>query len=119
VSAPFLGINLPRGVKERGFESGAGDLYLRPPHVLVATAISGCDPEGSSVAAATWQQADWLNRLSVANKQDFARLHGFRFMLTAVQASTGSYGCPSANSIHCVTNIVCCEAQPQTSFLYA
>ena len=51
----------------------------------MATAISGCDPEMSDNNAATWQRADWLNRLSVANKQDFARLHGFRFMLITIQ----------------------------------
>ena len=65
----------------------AGDLYLRPPHVLVATAVSGCDPEGSDPAAGPWRCADWLNRLSIANKQDFARLHGFRFMLINVKVT--------------------------------
>ena len=34
----------------------------------------------------TWQRADWLNRMSVANKQDFARLQGFRFLFTHVMA---------------------------------
>ena len=64
----------------------AGDLYLRPPHVLVATAMAGCNPNGTGLPSQTWQRADWLNRLSIANKQDFARLQGFRFLFTHVKA---------------------------------
>lgn len=59
----------------------AGDLYLRPPNVVVATAVVGCHPDGSSLASKAWQQADLLNRISIANKQDYARLQGFRFIL--------------------------------------
>jgi len=64
----------------------AGDLYLRPPRVLVATAVAGCDPGGPGLPSRTWQRADWLSRLSVASKQDFARLQGFRFLFTHVKA---------------------------------
>lgn len=56
----------------------AGDLYLRPPHVVVATAVAGCTP--SEDGSDAWRHADWLNRVSVANKQDYARLQGFRFI---------------------------------------
>ena len=53
---------------------------MRPPHVVVATAVTGCDPEGGGVPSKSWRHADWLNRVSVASKQDFARLQGFRFV---------------------------------------
>lgn len=66
-------------------------MYLRPPHVVVATAIAGCDPgtvfdhnyyipPAVGSAHDSWQYADWLNRISVANKQDYARLQGYRFL---------------------------------------
>ncbi len=69
----------------------AGDLYLRPPHVLVATAVAGCDPRGTGLPSRTWQRADWLSRLSVASKQDFARLQGFRFLFIHVKARPGNW----------------------------
>ena len=58
-----------------------GDLYLRPPHITVGTAVAGCRPSNESSQPDAWRHADWLNRVSIANKQDFARLQGFRFML--------------------------------------
>ena len=71
---------------------GTGDLYLRPPHVVVATAVAGCAPcaePGSGTACDSWQHADWLNRISVANKQDYARLQGFRFIFIHAKVRTG------------------------------
>ena len=79
----------------------AGDLYLRPPHVLVATAVSVCEEEGPHAAVGTWRRADWLNSLSIANKQDFARLHGFRFMLTSVKVTRPSTLLPSTPCMYC------------------
>ena len=61
--------------------------------MLVATAAAGCNPTGQGLPSQTWQHADWLNRLSVANKQDFARLQGFRFLVTHVKARPGSTMC--------------------------
>lgn len=79
----------------------AGDLYLRPPHVVVATAVAGCDPgtqfndfnfyKPPAVGSATesWRHADWLNRISVASKQDYARLQGARFMFVHAHVRSG------------------------------
>ncbi len=60
-------------------------MYLRPPHVTVATAIEPCDPNGPTPAHKNWRHANWLNWVSVVNKQDYARLQGFDFMVTALQ----------------------------------
>lgn len=53
--------------------------------MVVVTAVAGCRPNDSSEASQSWQQADWLNRVSIANKQDYARLQGFRFIIVHVQ----------------------------------
>ena len=63
-------------------------MYLRPPHITVATAVEPCDPLGPTPAHKNWRGANWLNRVSVANKQDFARLQGFDFVVTAVAVRT-------------------------------
>ncbi len=60
-------------------------MYLRPPHVTVATAIEPCDPNGPTPAHKNWRHANWLNWVSVVNKQDYARLQGFDFMVAALQ----------------------------------
>ena len=65
-----------------------GDVYLRPPHITVATAIEACDPEGPAPAHKQWRHANWLNRISVANKQDYARLQGFDFVMTAIKVGS-------------------------------
>lgn len=61
---------------------------MRPPHITVATGIEFCNPEGPDPAHAAWETGDWLNAISVANKQDYARLHGFDFILTVVRVRT-------------------------------
>ena len=71
----------------------AGDLFLRPPHVVVATAVAGCVPcaePGLGTACDSWQHADWLNCISVVNKQDYARLQGFRFIMIHAKVRRGS-----------------------------
>ena len=51
----------------------AGELYTRPPNVIVGTAIQRC-------ARGDWEESqhDWANHmswLSVYNKLDYVRLH--------------------------------------------
>ena len=62
----------------------AGDLYMRPPHVTVATAIEPCDPNGPTPAHKNWRHANWLNWVSIVNKQDYVRLQGFDLMVVAI-----------------------------------
>ena len=91
--------------------SATGDLYLRPPHVLVATAVAGCNPDGGGLPSQTWQRADWLNHLSIANKQDFARLQGFRFLFTHVKAR-GRTVTSGPEAVHLNVHVFathCCE----------
>lgn len=64
---------------------------MRPPHVTVVTAVAGCDPAGGGLPSQTWQHADWLNRISIANKQDYARLQGFRFIFLHVKVITEAH----------------------------
>jgi hypothetical protein len=58
---------------------------MRPPHVTVATAIEPCDPNGPTPAHKNWRHANWLNWVSVVNKQDYARLQGFDLMVVAIE----------------------------------
>jgi len=60
----------------------AGDLYERPPEVVMATAVQQCGHADWGEAERQW--ADHLTWLSVFNKLDYARLHGSTFHLTAV-----------------------------------
>ena len=69
-------------------------MYLRPPHVTVATAIEPCDPNGPTPAHKNWRHANWLNWVSVVNKQDYARLQGFDFTVTALQVRRMLLGGP-------------------------
>ena len=58
--------------------------------MTVATAIEACDPLGPTPAHKNWRHANWLNRVSVANKQDFARLQGFDFVMTDIKVRGGT-----------------------------
>jgi hypothetical protein len=65
--------------------SMAGELYVRPPNVIVATAMQRC-------ARGDWEEpdhvwADHLTWLSVYNKMDYARLHGTTLHMKAIWAS--------------------------------
>lgn len=60
----------------------AGELYVRPPNVMVATAVQRC-------ARGDWEEpdhmwADHLTWLSVYNKMDYARLHGTTLHMKAI-----------------------------------
>ena len=76
-----------RSVHPLHTRNAAGDMYLRPPHVTVATAVEPCDPDGPTPAHKSWRHANWLNWVSIVNKQDYARLQGFDFMVVAVQVT--------------------------------
>jgi len=60
------------------------NIYLRPPLVAVGAAVAGCEPR-TPEGKQPWKHADWLSRMSIANKQDYARVHGYEFILEVVR----------------------------------
>ena len=84
-NVPKTGLRLIIALTNVHLLFATGDIYLRPPHVTVATAIEPCDPNGPTPAHKNWRHANWLNWVSVVNKQDYARLQGFDLMVTALQ----------------------------------
>lgn len=63
----------------------AGQLYARPPQVVVATAIQRCTRGDWLEDEQQW--SDHLSWMSLWNKVDFARLHGTAFHFFAVPVS--------------------------------
>lgn len=63
----------------------AGELYVRPPNVIVATAMQRCTRGDWDEAEHLW--ADHLTWLSVYNKMDYARLHGTTLHMNAIWVS--------------------------------
>jgi hypothetical protein len=64
----------------------AGELYVRPPNVIVATAVQRCTRGDWGESDHMW--ADHLTWLSVYNKMDYARLHGTTLHMKAIWASS-------------------------------
>lgn len=70
--------------------------YDAPPRLIIASTVRACEGPGA-------REANRLNWVSVANKLDYAHLHGFEFWLHAEQASvsTGAAcGCMSVSDLH-------------------
>ncbi len=71
----------------------AGEVYARPPQVVVATAVQRCARDDYSEGDQHW--ANHLSWVSVWNKVDYARLHGTTFHLivpvSAADISNGRY----------------------------
>ena len=67
----------------------AGELYVRPPNVIVATAVQRCTRGDWGESDHMW--ADHLTWLSVYNKMDYVRLHGTTLHMKAIWASSPLY----------------------------
>lgn len=60
------------------------EMFLRPPDVAIATVITTCKPRENVRSEEHCRYSNWLNQLSISNKQDHARLRGYEFIVEAV-----------------------------------
>jgi len=88
---PWLALrDVTEDMKFSSFHAGyvKDDMWLRPPEVTIVMPITVCkpeDPDNLHNKPEYKKYSHWLNQMSVANKQDHARLRGWEFVLEAVK----------------------------------